>query len=163
MDIQKNPRREKLETQGKNSKLREKTKLKEKNKTQGKNSTFGEQILRLWHQVMLKKPDLPPSIAMFAGCLPKIGQKRPWFKVRTLPDFELQAATIFSISFSLKSSRRRRDRRRPGASLKVTSISLIISTVGISGIFNLTKKTWNIYTNNPKTHQPVVVLPLVFK
>jgi len=31
------------------------------------------------------------------------------------------------------------------------------------GIFNLTKKTWNIYTNNPKTHQPVVVLPLVFK
>ena len=33
----------------------------------------------------------------------------------------------------------------------------------ISGIFNLTKKTWSIYTNNPKTHQPVVVLPLVFK
>ena len=31
------------------------------------------------------------------------------------------------------------------------------------GIFNLTKKTWSIYTNNPKTHQPVVVLPLIFK
>lgn len=66
---------------------------------------------------------------------------------------------------SQKSSRRRRDRPASAGSeyVKVTSDKSIIFTVGISGIFNLTKKTWNIYTNNPKTHQPVVVLPLVFK
>ena len=45
----------------------------EKTKTQGKNSTFGEQTLRLWHQVMLKKmPDLSAlekaKITNLVGC-----------------------------------------------------------------------------------------------
>ena len=31
---------------------------RKKLKTQGKNSTFGEQTLRLWHQVMLKQVKL---------------------------------------------------------------------------------------------------------
>ena len=46
---------------------------KKKLKTQGKNSTFGEQTLRLWHQVMLKKmPDLSAlekaKITNLVGC-----------------------------------------------------------------------------------------------
>ena len=41
--------REKIKTQGKTQNSRKKP------KTQGKNSTFGEQFLRLWHQVMLNK------------------------------------------------------------------------------------------------------------
>lgn len=31
------------------------------------------------------------------------------------------------------------------------------------GIFDLQKKTWSIYKDNPKTNEPLVVLPLVLK
>lgn len=31
------------------------------------------------------------------------------------------------------------------------------------GIFNLTKRTWSLYKDNPKTNEPLVVLPILLK
>ena len=32
-----------------------------------------------------------------------------------------------------------------------------------AGLFNFNRKTWSIYTQNPKTSMPVVTLPMTFK
>lgn len=37
-----------------------------------------------------------------------------------------------------------------------------LKTIAV-GIFDLNKRTWSIYKDNPKTNEPLVVLPLVFK
>lgn len=33
----------------------------------------------------------------------------------------------------------------------------------VTGIFNLNKRTWSLYTQNPKNNMPVMTLPLIFK
>ena len=41
--------------------------------------------------------------------------------------------------------------------------NMILFFCVFSGIFNLGKKTWAIYTQNPKNALPVVTLPMMFK
>lgn len=32
----------------------------------------------------------------------------------------------------------------------------------VAGLFDLSKKTWTLWTNNPKTNPPIIQLPLKF-
>lgn len=37
-----------------------------------------------------------------------------------------------------------------------------VKTIAV-GIFDCVKRTWTLYSDNPKTNEPLVVLPLVLK
>lgn len=48
-------------------------------------------------------------------------------------------------------------------SSKIKQVHFIIISINFEGIFDCRNYTWELYADNPKTHKPIAVLPIVLK